>query len=203
MLPLATIQFRIRRLNSSMMHCRISARINSMIFLICSFIWKNVAGFISCFNHSKNTKHKNPIAQRLNVAPAHRYKMAMEWLKDVSQSVSRGSDLVEVRIHLTPMFTRSETLTFLSFGLFERWKQEENILLRLLKWRSQSNPIIESIPAKIMQRVIGKFSRSIRNCIVAKGWLFEKLIDTCNTTFKYQVSFSSCFIYLRWILELL
>ena len=34
--------------------------------------------------------------------------------------------------------------------------------------------IIESIPAEILQRVIGEFTRRIRNYIVARGRLFEK-----------------------------
>ena len=37
--------------------------------------------------------------------------------------------------------------------------------------------IIKSIPAKILQSVIGEFSRPIRNCIVARGRLFEKFTD--------------------------
>ena len=34
--------------------------------------------------------------------------------------------------------------------------------------------IIESIPAEILQQVIGEFSRRIRNSILARGGLFEK-----------------------------
>ena len=40
--------------------------------------------------------------------------------------------------------------------------------------KEQVKGTIESIPAEILQRVIGKFSRRIRNCIVARGRLFEK-----------------------------
>ena len=38
----------------------------------------------------------------------------------------------------------------------------------------QVKEIIESISAEILQRVIGEFSRRIRNFIVASGGLFEK-----------------------------
>ena len=38
----------------------------------------------------------------------------------VEKSLSRETDLAEVRIHLAPTFTRSEPLTFLSLGLYER-----------------------------------------------------------------------------------
>ena len=38
----------------------------------------------------------------------------------------------------------------------------------------QVNEIIESIPAEIMQRVIGEFSRRNRNYDVARWILFEK-----------------------------
>ena len=38
----------------------------------------------------------------------------------------------------------------------------------------QVKEIIESITVEILQRVIGEFSRHIRNCIVAVGGLFEK-----------------------------
>jgi len=38
----------------------------------------------------------------------------------------------------------------------------------------QVKEIILSIPAEILQRVIKEFSRRIRNCIAARGRLFEK-----------------------------
>ena len=41
-----------------------------------------------------------------------------------------------------------------------------------------TNMIIELIPAEILQRFIEEFSRRIRNCIVARGGLFEKQINT-------------------------
>jgi len=40
--------------------------------------------------------------------------------------------------------------------------------------KDQAKEIIESIPAEILQRVIGEFSRRILNSIVARGRLFEK-----------------------------
>ena len=40
--------------------------------------------------------------------------------------------------------------------------------------KDQVKEIIESIPAEILQRVIGELSRRIRNCFVVKGGLFEK-----------------------------
>ena len=40
--------------------------------------------------------------------------------------------------------------------------------------KEQVKDIIDSIPAEILQRVIGEFSRRIRNCVVAKEGLFEK-----------------------------
>ena len=38
--------------------------------------------------------------------------------------------------------------------------------------KEQVKEIIESIPAEILQCVIGEFSRHIRNCIVARGESF-------------------------------
>ena len=40
--------------------------------------------------------------------------------------------------------------------------------------KEQIKEIIESIPAEILQRIIGEFNRRIRNCIVARWRLFEK-----------------------------
>ena len=67
--------------------------------------------------------------------------------------------------------------------------------------KDQVKEIIESIPAEILQCVIGEFSRRIRNSVVAWSRLFEKWIDRCNKTFKSQLSTSFCFIYLPWILK--
>ena len=47
-LLLATMEFRMPRLNSLMTRYRISTGIDSMIFLTCSFIWLIVAGIFSC-----------------------------------------------------------------------------------------------------------------------------------------------------------
>ena len=38
----------------------------------------------------------------------------------------------------------------------------------------QFKEIIESIPAEILQGIIGEFSRHIQNSIVARGGLFKK-----------------------------
>ena len=61
--------------------------------------------------------------------------------------------------------------------------------------------IIESIPAEILQRVIGESSRRNQNCIVARQELFQKEIDACNKTLKSQLSASLWFIYLPRILK--
>ena len=78
----------------------------------------------------------------------------------VEGSVSRETDLAEVRIHLVPTFTRSEPLRFLFLGLFERLNQEI-IPATISRMREQVKNIIESIPAEILQRVIGDFNRRI------------------------------------------
>ena len=75
---------------------------------------------------------------------------------------------------LTPMFIRSEPLTFLTLGLYERWNLEKNIPATISQMKNQVKEIIVSIPVEILQRVIGEFSRRIRNCIVARRILFEK-----------------------------
>ena len=64
--------------------------------------------------------------------------------------------------------------TFLSLGLYERWNQEKNIPATYSQMKDQVKEIIVSITAEILQRVIGKFSRRIQNCIVAREILFEK-----------------------------
>ena len=71
----------------------------------------------------------------------------------------------------------------------------------ITQMNEQVKEIIESIPAEILQRVIGEFSRCIRNYIVARGGLFEEYIDTCNKSIKFQFSVSSCFLYLPRILK--
>ena len=86
----------------------------------------------------------------------------------VEGSLSRETDLAEVRIHLAPTFTRFEPLTFLSLGLYERLDQQKKIPATISQMKDQVKEIIESIPAEILQCVIGKFSRRIRNCIVAR-----------------------------------
>ena len=86
----------------------------------------------------------------------------------VEGSLSRETDLAEVRIHLAPTFTRSEPLTFLSLGLYERLDQQKKIPATISQMKDQDKIIIESIPAKILECVIGEFSHRIRNCIVAR-----------------------------------
>ena len=39
--------------------------------------------------------------------------------------------------------------------------------------KEQLKEIIKTIAAEILQIVIGEFSRRVRNCIVARGGLFE------------------------------
>jgi len=45
----------------------------------------------------------------------------------VEGSLSRETDLAEVRIHLAPTFTRFEPRKFLSLGLYERLDQQKKI----------------------------------------------------------------------------
>ena len=52
--------------------------------------------------------------------------------------------------------------------------EEKKIPAKISQMKDQVKEIIVSIPAKILQRAIGKFSRCIRNCIAARGRLFEK-----------------------------
>ena len=58
--------------------------------------------------------------------------------------------------------------------LYERLNQQKKIPATLSPMKDQVMEIIKSIPAEILQRVIGEYSRCIRNCIVARGRLFEK-----------------------------
>ena len=74
--------------------------------------------------------------------------------------LSRETDLTEVRIYVAPTFTRYEPLTFLSLGLFERLNQEKKIPATISQIQDKFE-IIVSIPAEILQRVIGQFSRRI------------------------------------------
>ena len=55
--PLATIQFRMRRHNSPMALYRVSAAIDTMISLTCSFTWLIVANFFFWFHLSYNPKN--------------------------------------------------------------------------------------------------------------------------------------------------
>ena len=80
-------------------------------------------------------------------------------------------DLAEHRIHLVPTFSRSQPLIFLSLGLHERLNQEK-IPATISQMNEQVKEIIESIPAEILQRVIGELSRRIRNSIVTRRVLF-------------------------------
>ena len=63
----------------------------------------------------------------------------------------------------------------------------------------QVKEIIETIPAEILQRVIGEFNRRIRNCVVARGRFFKKKIDTFDKSLKSQLLASS---YSPWILKI-
>ena len=53
-------------------------------------------------------------------------------------------------------------------------KSEEKNPVTISQMKEQVKEIIESINAEILQRVIGEFSRCIRNCVVAKEGLYEK-----------------------------
>ena len=81
-------------------------------------------------------------------------------------------DLAEVRIHLALTFTRSEPLRFLFWRLYERLNEKKNPA-SISQMNEKVKDIIESIPAEILQRVIGQFSRRIRNCILTREGLFE------------------------------
>ena len=85
--------------------------------------------------------------------------------------LSQETDLSEVRTYLAPM------LAPLHFFLWDYLKAE----IRRKKNPATISPmeervkeIIESIPAEILQHVIGEFSCRIRNCIVARGGLYGK-----------------------------
>ena len=98
----------------------------------CSFIWQNVAGFISCFHHSYNFKDENPKAHISNVAPVNTAKMAME------------DRILEKLISLKLEFIwplRSPDLNPSDFYLWGYIKDEirrKKFTLQLLKWRSKS-----------------------------------------------------------------
>ena len=86
----------------------------------------------------------------------------------VEGSLSRETDLAEVRIHLASTFTRFEPHTFLSLGLYEKLDQQNTIPATIRQMKDKVKEIIKSIPAEILQCVIGEFSRCIQNCIVAR-----------------------------------
>ena len=92
----------------------------------------------------------------------------------VEGSLSRETDLVEIIIQLAPTLIRSEPLVFLSLGLYERLNQQKKISATISQMKDQVEEIIESIHAENLQRVIGEFSRRIRNCNVVRGRLFGK-----------------------------
>ena len=85
-LPLATIHFRMRQLNFSMMCCRFSAGIDSMISLTWSFIWQIVAAILFCwFNLSYNPKDKN-------VRDSDLVNVEAKWIPTSARTVSRESE---------------------------------------------------------------------------------------------------------------
>ena len=83
----------------------------------------------------------------------------------VEGSLSRETDLAVHQIWIPNIFI---------FGVIERINQQKKIPATISQMKVQVKEIIESIPAGILQRVIGEFSRRHRNCIVARGRLFEK-----------------------------
>ena len=48
------------------------------------------------------------------------------------------------------------------------------VTVTVMPAKEQVKDIIELITVEILQRVIGQFSRRIRNCIVARGGFHEK-----------------------------
>ena len=94
-------------------------------------------------------------------------------ISNSTQEDGLPSDLAEVGIHFAPTFTKSKPLKFLSLGLYEKLNQE-NFFATISQINERVEDIIESIPAEFLQRVIGEFTRRIRNYIVARGRLFEK-----------------------------
>ena len=86
----------------------------------------------------------------------------------VEGSLSRETDLAEVRIHLSLTFTKSDPFPFLSLGLYGRLNQQKKIPATISHMMDQVKKIIESIAAKILQCVIEEFSHRIQNCIVAR-----------------------------------
>ena len=83
----------------------------------------------------------------------------------VERSLSRETDLAEVRIYLAPTFTRSEPLTFLSLVLCERLNQQKKIPATISQMKDQVKEIIVSIPVEILRRVIGKLSCRIETIL--------------------------------------
>ena len=104
-------------------------------------------------------------------------------ISNSTQENGLPSDLAEVRIYLAPTFTKSEPLKFLYLWLHERLNQEK-IPAMISQINGRVKEIIGSIPAEILHRVIGEFSCRIRNCIVTRGGLFEKQINTCKNSPK-------------------
>jgi len=117
-LHLATIQFRMRRLNSPMKRCRISAGIDSMI----SLTWSLALGRHDCYgnqrkiprNDSENlswrfSRYFERVCVHAGWTSAHRSKMAMEWLMDrfpeklislKSEFTSRSPELIPLHFYL-------------------------------------------------------------------------------------------------------
>ena len=102
-------------------------------------------------------------------APAYTSKMAIEWLKDrfPEKLISLKSEFIWP--------PRSPDLNPLDFYLWGDMKDEirKKNPATINQMKEQVKEIIE-LPVETLQRVIGEFSRRLRNCIAARERLFEK-----------------------------
>ena len=130
---LATIQFRMQRLNSPMMRCRISAGIDMIISWTCSLTGMTVTVTKERCVEIFQIIIPEGSPDISSESCVHTGWSTGTYIEDayglVEESVSWETDLAEVRIHLAPTFTRSELLTFLSLGLHERLYHQKKFLL--------------------------------------------------------------------------
>ena len=111
-----------------------------------------------CYGHQKNTSR--------NASKILSWRFCIQdGYGVVEGSLSRETDLAEVRIHLAPTFTRFEPLTFLSLGLYERLDQQKKIPATIIQMKEQVKEIIVSIPAEILRRLIGELGRRIQTLL--------------------------------------
>ena len=123
--PLATIQFRMRRLNFPITRCRILAGIYSMISLTCSLVDLTLTvtkeTYVEMFQKIFPEDFTEISSE--SVFNVHAGRSTSTEIGDsnevVEGSLSRETDHAEIRTHLAPKFTRSETLTISFLGLYE------------------------------------------------------------------------------------